>query len=329
MLERSTPRHARRPRRWSTFRMGLLALLVVCIAASPTGAGHSGEPPPARGLFRLAFSSSMFTEVNVDDARAAMKTWMLAVARERGIPIDPEPKVYDSLEEMARTLLSGLVEGFAGTAEECWRLSKEVKLDRMVVAINGDRTTEEYVLLVHRDSGIADVRELRGRRLLLLQNPRMSLATVWLDTLLIQKGLEPTARFSGGVTSVNKLSQVVLPVFFRKSDACLVTRRGFETMSELNPQVGKLLRVVAVSPEVVPSGFAFHSDSTSPFRDQMLIEMGRLSDSPAGQQILTLLQADRIEVKPISCMSGAFELLSAHQRLSSSMVKDKGAGPVK
>jgi phosphonate transport system substrate-binding protein len=308
--------------------MGLFALLTVCIGASLTGAGHSDEPPPARELFRLAFSPSMFTEVNVDDARAAMKVWMLAVARERDIPIDPEPKIYESLEEMARTLQSGLLEGFAGTAEECWRLSKQIKFDRMAVAINANRMTEEYVLLVHRESGIADVRELRGRRLLLLRNPRMSLATVWLDTLLIQKGLEPTTRFCGAVTNVNKLSRAVLPVFFRQSDACLVTRRGFETMSELNPQVGKLLRAVAVSPEVVPSGFAFRSDSTSPFRDQMLIEMGRLRDSPAGQQILTLIQADRIEEKPISCMAGAFELLSAHQRLSSSMVKGRGAGPV-
>jgi hypothetical protein len=308
----------------------LFALLAVCSAASFSGAGRSDEPAPAKGLLCLAFSSSMFTEVKVDDARAAMKAWMLAVARERGIPIDPEPKVSDSLEELSRTMRSGVVEGFAGTAEECWRLSKEVKLDRLIVAIHGDRMTEEYVVLVHRDSGMEGVAALRGRSLLVLQNPRMSLATVWLDTLLIQKGLDPSAKSCSGVTSVNKLSQVVLPVFFRKSDACLVTRRGFETMSELNPQVGKLLRVLAVSPEVVPSAFAFRSDYASPFRDQMLIEMGRLRDSPAGQQILTLLQADRVEEKPISCMAGAFELLSTHQRLSSSMSKAKeaGAGPL-
>jgi phosphonate transport system substrate-binding protein len=269
----------------------------------------------------------MFTEVKVDDARAAMKAWMLAVARERGIPIDPEPKVCDSVEEMERTLQNGLVEGFAATAVEFWHLSKTVALDRMIVAINANRMEEEYVVLVHRDSGIEEVAQLRGRRLLVLQNPRMSLATVWLDTVLMQKGFEATTRFCGTVTSLNKLSRVVLPVFFRQSDACLVTRRGFETMSELNPQVGKLLRILAVSPELVPSGFAFRSAATSPFRDAMLREMEKLSESPAGQQILTLIQADRVEERPFSCITGAFGLLSTHQRLTSSMGKAKHAGP--
>ncbi len=131
----------------------------------------------------------------MDDAKAAMKVWLLTVARERGIAIDPEPVIYGSLEEVLRGLQSAFVEGFGGTAEECWRLSKEVKLDRMVVSINGGRMTEEYLILVHRDSGMEGVADLRGRSLLVLQNPRMSLATVWLDTLLAQNGLETTPEF--------------------------------------------------------------------------------------------------------------------------------------
>lgn len=281
----------------------------------------------ARKPFRLAFSSSMFTEVKLDDARAAMKAWMLAVARERAIPIDPEPRVFDNLDELARSLRNGLVEGFAGTADECWRLSKAVTFDRMVVAINDNRMTEEYVVLVHRDSGIENVRALRGRRVAIPRNPRMSLAKVWLDVLLIQEGLGPTTEYCGEVTSVNKLSRVVLPVFFRQSDACVVTRRGFQTMSELNPQVGKQLRIVATSPELVPSGLAFRSDSASSFKDQMLREMERLRESPAGQQILTLIQAERVEEKPISCMDAAFALLSIHQRLTSSIGEGKGGLP--
>lgn len=311
----------------SAIGTGLLALLFLSAIASFTRAGSSSEQSAPHRLFRIAFSSSMFTEVKVEDARAAMKAWMLSVARERGIPVDPDAKVSDSLEELLRMLQNGMADGFAGTAVECWQLSKVMKFDRVAVAVSRDRLTEEYVVLVHRDSGIEDVRELRGRRLVVLQSPRMSLAMVWLDTLLMQKGLEPTSGFCGGVTSVNKLSKVVLPVFFRQSDACVVTCRGFQTMSELNPQVGKTLRVLAVSPEMVPSGFIFRSESASSFRDQMLTEMGRLSDSPAGQQILTLIRADRVEEKPISCMAGAFELLATHERLSSLIGKSMEANP--
>jgi ABC-type phosphate/phosphonate transport system substrate-binding protein len=185
-----------------------------------------------------------------------------------------------------------------------------------VGAING-QITEEYVVLVHRDSVIGSLADLRERSLIVLENPRMSLAVIWLDTFLLQKGMNTTDKFFKPTTFVNKLSQVVLPVFFRNSDACLVTLRGFQAMSELNPQVSKQLRILVVSKELVPIVFAFRSDYASPFREQMLVEMRRLPETLAGQQILTLLQTERVEEQPMSCLDGTFELLETHQRLCS------------
>jgi hypothetical protein len=314
------------PGRWLTICSCLFALLFLRGAMPLAAADHADLPNAADSVFRIAFSSKMFSEVKVEDARAAMKVWMMTVARERGIPIDPEPRVYDSLEEMLQASQGSPVEGFAVTAEECWRLSEMIRLGRLVVEVHSGGITEEYLILVHRDSGIAGIGDLRGRSLMVLETPRMSLAAVWLDTLLLQKGLPPPATFCARLTPANKPSQVILPVFFRKSDACLITRRSFATMSELNPQVGKQLRVLATSPQLVPNGFVFRTDYVSPYRTQMLIEMGRLSDSPAGQQILTLLQADRIEEKPLSCLASAFELLSTHQRPSSTTNSTRAVG---
>jgi hypothetical protein len=325
MIAGAALRFAGRAGRWPFICSALVALLFLGNAIRLAAADHPQQPDTADSIFRLAFSSKMFTEVKIEDARAAMKVWIMTVARERGIPLDPEPRVYDGLDEMLQASRGSPVEGFAITAEECWRLNKQIKLDRLAVGVHNGRITEEYIILVHRDSGIEDVGDLRDRSLMVLENLRMSLATVWLDTVLLQKGLPSAARFCSLVTPVNKLSQVVLPVFFRKSDACLVIRQGFQTMSELNPQVGKQLRVLAVSPEVVPSGFAFRSDYVSPYRAQMLLEMGKLGESPAGQQILTLLQTDRIVEQPITCMASAFELLSTHQQLSSASNRGKAA----
>jgi hypothetical protein len=306
-------RRVRRP----SLCLGLLVVLFVWGAGPLPGADIPDQVGVTDRLFRLAFSSRMFSEIKIDDARAAMKVWMMTVARDRGIPIDPEPKIYESLEEMLEGSRVIPVEGFSVTTEECWRLRMGTKFDRLAVAVNNGRITEEYVILVHRDSGIEGIPDLRGRSLDVLMNPRMSLAIVWLDTLLVQKGMNPTANFLSLGTPVNKLSQVVLPVFFRKRDACLVTRRGFQMMSELNPQVEKQLRILATSPELVPTLFAFRSDYASPYREQMLVEMRRLPDSPAGQQILTLMQTEKIEERPMSCLDDTFELLETHQRLCS------------
>ncbi len=295
-----------------------LAVLLFIYGAMPLFAADPIIPVIATdGVFRLAFSEKMFTQVQVEDARVAMKVWMMTIFRERGIPTDPDPKIYDSLEEMLRGSPGKPAEGFGVTAEECWRLRREIKIDRLVVgAING-RISEEYVVLTHRDSAIGSLADLRERSLIVLENPRMSLAVTWLDTFLLRKGMNKTDKFFKSTTFVNKLSQAVLPVFFRNSDACLVTRRGFQTMSELNPQVGKQLRILEASQELVPIVFAFRADYASPFREQMLVEMKRLPETPTGQQILTLLQTERVEEQPISCLTDTFELLDTHQRLCS------------
>ena len=49
-------------------------------------------------------------------------------------------------------------------------------------------------------------------------------------------------------------------LFFRTVDACLVTESGFQTIVEMNPQVGRRLRVLASSPRIVPFVTCFHSD---------------------------------------------------------------------
>lgn len=317
MIGNHTRRSATRQGRWLTLCPVLAVVLFICGAVPLFAADPVVPVIESDRAFRLAFSKKMFTEVTVDDARVAMKVWMMTVFRERSIPTDPDPKIYDNLEEMLRGSQGKPAEGFGITAEECWRLNKEIKIDRLVVgAING-QITEEYVVLVHRDSAFGSLADLRQHSLIVLENPRMSLAKIWLDTFLLQKGMNATDNFFKSTTLVNKLSQVVLPVFFRNSDACLVTRRGFQTMSELNPQVGSQLRILAVSQELVPIVFAFRADYASPFREQMLVEMRRLPETPAGKQILTLLQTERVEEQPMSCLTGTFELLAAHQRLSS------------
>lgn len=303
-----------------------MVLLFIAVRLPVYAETPVGRPGAGNDIFRFAISQKMLSEINVEDTKAAMKVWIQTVAQARHVPIDPEPGVYDNLEEMIQASRDNPVDGFNVTTEECWRLSKAIKLGQVVVGVNNDRIMEEYVILVRRDKGFKSIDNLHGRSLRLLDNPRMSLAMIWLDSHLLRKGLNPAATFCSGVTSAGKLTQTVLPVFFGQSDACLVTRRGFLTMSELNPQVGNQLDVLAASPEVVPTVFVFRADNISPFREQIIAEMGRLAETPAGQQILTLILADRIEERPMSCLDSAFELLSTYQGLISAPVRNKKGG---
>ena len=86
-------------------------------------------------------------------------------------------------------------------------------------------------------------------------------------------------------------------------------------MSELNPQIGQRLRVLASSPELVASGFCFRRDYNDPLRETVLAELQKIGSTPAGAQILTLFQSSSLEARPMSCLDSAFELLAEHERL--------------
>ncbi|MCU0588796.1 MAG: phosphate/phosphite/phosphonate ABC transporter substrate-binding protein [Syntrophobacteraceae bacterium] len=264
---------------------------------------------------RIGFSSSMFAEVNENDVKAATRAWIQVLTNERGIPIAPDISILSGIEDISRALRAREVDAVSLTAEEYWALRQDLRSTHVVMGLFDGRFTEEYVLLVHRGSGIEGIGDLRGRNVVYFLNQRMGLASPWIETLLLKAGQGRSSQFFGRTTMLNKLPRVILPVFFRQSDACVVTRRGFQTMTELNPQVGQQLKVIASSPELVPAGFFFRGDFSESVRDRAFAEFEKIHTMPAGQQALTVFQSGELKVESISVLNGAMELLDTHKRL--------------
>jgi ABC-type phosphate/phosphonate transport system substrate-binding protein len=314
MTRRRTGRLGELRAHWKAWSGRLAFVLVAAIPGPVVWADDTASGEGASAPFRVAFSSSMFAEVNENDAGAATRVWAQMLGRDHGIPVDSAAKTLRGPKEIADAMQNNLVDSITMTTEEYWLLRKEISVDHFVVGVKRGSVTEEYVLVVHRDSGIERIEDLRSRSLVIFQNPRASLAQVWLETLLAEAKLGRPADLCVRLNFFNKLSRVILPVFFRQTDACLVTRSGFETMSELNPQVGRQLKVLASSPAVVPTVFCCRANQPSPYRDPILAQLGVVNSSPAGQQFLTLFQVDSLQQSPLSCLDSACELLDRHQQ---------------
>lgn len=292
------------------FLLGLLALL------PPWPCADAQSPAaPDREVFRIGFSTSLFSDVNENDARAGVKAWAQTIARERGIAVDPDPAILAGLPALRAALVNGQVDMVSILAEEYRALRGEMPLAPLFVAFVNGRIEEEALLLVHGDSGIERLEDLQGRRLLVHRNPRASLALPWLESLLLEKGLPPAAAFLGSVTENPKLSGVILPVFFRKTDVALATRGGFDTLKELNPQIGQSLRVLATAPKMVPVLMAFRADYNPAFKGEILNGLRELHQSPAGQQVLNIFHSDRLEDAPAEALQSALDLLARVETL--------------
>ncbi len=292
-------------------RRAACAWLVGC-ALSLSAAG----PEPAS--LRFAISETVTRELNGNDLRAAMKTWSEAVTRQTGIRIEVE--VCNS-QQITQKVRSRQVDAFSVTVLEFAPLAaftdRELTMDAEEV-----EEGQEYLLLVNRSSGIQTLAGLRGHSLLLYRNPRTCLDRVWLATLLASARLGAMDAFFGRVESHPKLSRVVLPVFFRQTDACIVTRRGFTTMSELNPQLAAQLLPIAVSPKLMTGFLAFHKDSPPDARRRFLSGITELHKTVEGQQALTLFGGTRLVRADVSLLRSTLDLLHFYEKLPGKVQPD-------
>jgi phosphonate transport system substrate-binding protein len=184
----------------------------------------------------------------------------------------------------------------------------------------------EYVLLVHNSSTFETIADLRGARMVSHVHPDMVLLPAWLGTMLAENNLPPAPQFFAAHQLRDSLNMVVLPVFFHRMDAACVARRHWQTAVELNPQLGRDVRVLAISPKVVPILFAFRRNTVSNARKALIGSIQHISSVPAGQQIVALYQSSGFVVKTISAMKSTVEMVRQFERLPTPLAGSRKAG---
>jgi phosphonate transport system substrate-binding protein len=293
-----------------------VAWLLCALMSCTIFAGIAAAAQETAAAFRIGFSSTMFTDVNENDARAAIKVWGDMIVKEKKIQVVTTTQFFNKLEELEESLRQENTDVVAVTTTEYEQLLRHADFAPLFTTYHSGAPDESYLLLVHRDGPIKTLDDLRGRSLNRYNNPRADLALAWLDVHLIQQGHAATSGFFGKKTAHNKLNNVILPVFFRQVDACLVTRSGLEIMGELNPQVARQLVVLGESEAMIPAVFAFRADFSSPHRSDILAGVAELDKSPAGSQVLTIFNSQRIVEKSASALESALKLIERHREVT-------------
>jgi len=266
-------------------------------------------------LFRVGVSIDTLAGANINDARAAYKVWTKEIGRSLGmVRTEMIPEIFIPSAQMIKMIHEGSVDCFAITALEYAKIADLLDPDAVFIE---DYSADglEYLLVVHSANPYKKVEDLRGSQITTHHHHDTTLLNIWLSLLLANSGLPPLDRFFESQVSRDNLNQVVLPVFFRRTQAAALTRRSFNMAVELNPQLGRDLRVLATSPKVIPMVFCFRRGSDAEgvreFKDAML----KLRTVPAGQQVLELYQIKGYTARQSSCMKGTLEMVHQYDRL--------------
>jgi len=285
------------PNRWYGRRatrawLGVVALVVHAAVGAVAGAGET--PPNGTPIqLRVGYSEGLFVGnlargASANDVRATTQAWVqMVIHHNTGRPARVETRIYPNPSTIEQDLRASAVDLLILLPQDYLDIRNTAPVVPALSPTYGNGDFATHLLLVRRDSGIKDLTGLRGKRLILDTAKRGSIPGWWLDSTLRQAGLPEAAAFFSNLKEASRASQGILSVFFRNADACITARNTLDVVAEMNPQVGKDLVSLAISPEFIGGVVAYH-DTVGPLFNEVLDDgLKSLHTNPTGRQLLT------------------------------------------
>ena len=277
-------RSRRAPTAWLLGALATFGLLV---------APAVGQSIVESGVVRYGLLLSTFTEVNPNDALAATETWSAAVGRATGAWKATEATLFPDAATMVKAVNANRVDVIALTSAEYLAVESTVLADPFLVYELYGQVEAEYVLLVRNN--IRSIAELRDGRLAIAKtSASREMADTWLDVVLLENGLPEKERAFSQVNVTKKRSQAIVAVFFKQADAAVVTRTAFQTAVELNPQLGREIKVLAQSPKLLTGLACIRRSIDMAARRRYVEQATKLHEQTGLRQTFLILQVTRL-----------------------------------
>jgi phosphonate transport system substrate-binding protein len=268
-----------------------VSLGLTCLAALPGQSAPSSAPE----ILRAGYPVGAFSEVDLKDAQAALEIWMRQLTNEAEFPLTAKVTIYSDEASMIAAIKHKEVDLVILSSPLYLRIKDSLPLEPVFVPSMNSIVGDEFLLLVPRDAGITTMNQLKNRRILIQSgNSPHDSHILWINSLLKKNGGPNYERFFQTIKTVDKPSQAILPVFFKQTDACLVFRRSYQTVVELNPQVGHQLLAIAQSLPILRGLLVLRKDYSDKIKKVVMKTMTELHTHPQGKQILTLLKYDKL-----------------------------------
>jgi phosphonate transport system substrate-binding protein len=266
--------------------VALLAILLV----SACGVFAAPSEGKAQLTLTLGMSARALSGVDLADAEATMKVWFKQSNETEGFTIiSDDLRILPDEEAMRKALEKKEINYAVALAIDYLRLRDIGLTGKDTVPGTTGEVMDEYVVLAHREGNIKDLKGLKQKKVLVQVGGLGEVPTIWLDTLLMKQGLPVSRQFCPELKEVPKASEAVLPVFFGQADACVVVKKAFLMMAELNPQIGKQLSVLVQSQSFPRIVSWFGKDCDKQTCEEYRAKLVHACKGPIGRQFMTLM----------------------------------------
>lgn len=263
----------------------------------------------------IGFSQKTLANVDAKDATSALGIYAEELGRQLGY--EAQSRMYEGTDGIVRDMNAGKLDIVATSILEYFQIKSRVDAELAVVHVRNGKAWCRYLILSSVDGGPSSIDELKGKRIAFRKGD--DLARLYLDTVILKQHRVDAKRFAASIEEKLKASQVILSVFFKQTDACVIDDDAYKIICELNPQVGKKLKVLAASSELVNSVSFFRRGLKESVKQKTITVTNTLKDTPRGKQIFLLFKMT--DVVPVSeaDLEGVRKLVTEYEALKRRM----------
>lgn len=303
-------------------KTGSVFLLIFTMAAAlwlffPARITYGSE----KMILNYAISSQFLSDTNKADTKAALEIWLRKLAEKRGYTIELKVKFYDSPEELETGMVKGDINLIAMMMIDFVKFRCKSLVVPVLSYYKNNSPYDTFLLVAHRESGIKSLKDLKKRKIIVERGKKTFVPHYWLETIVMEDTHLLPKDYFGAVVMEDSPLKSTVPLYFKKADACLISRSSYNALAEMNPQYEKSFVILKESPPLAL--YLLCLRTTFPEKQRIdLVSVGSMLDEEvAGRQILTLFQIDKLIPFKAEYMKSCSELVKHHDSLLKAIKK--------
>lgn len=269
----------------------MILILFVVFARCPA----MDHPAAEKTILKLAYIGASLSGVDSKDAHVALQLW----ADQLTSAIAEEVQIVSEIYPDAKAVENGIQQSKLDMVAlpPMVYIDLKQKFHFTPTAVLGTKVGEgeKYALIVHKNSGIKSLADLSGKVINIQSHGQIyEVSELWLEEQLLENNLGRVDKFFLKIDRKLTASKCSLPVFFNQVESCLVNKQSFDTLKELNPQLGDQLMVIAESPVFLKAVLCYTEKCEMQYRKLLDNLLPNLHTYTKGRQIMMLFKFDRL-----------------------------------
>ncbi len=154
--------------------------------------------------------------------------------------------LFDSMEDLRDAFSNGQLDMILAPPLLINKYFKPEELGDGFVGVLAETQHEALILLARTDKNINTIKDIRGKRLAMINNDE--LAEVFIDTLVLKDQHKSYKKMNLSIQFQKKIDRIVLDVYFDKADIGVVFTSSYNLMVEMNPDIKNKVKILKEYP---------------------------------------------------------------------------------